>query len=174
MDNNSGKKKNYVIGALLIAIVFMSVGYAALAQVLTINGTANIDANWKVEITGIKEGTLTGATTQSIDSNTTSATFSVDLAYPGATASYEVTIENKGTIDASLKSISGLDAANAALPSELQYSITGVSEGDELASGATAKATVTVTWVASDADDDTVPTQTSKTATITLNYVQNT
>ncbi len=168
------KKKNFIIGTLLAAIVLMSVGYAALAQVLTINGTANIDANWDVEITGITEGTVTGATTKTITSNATSATFSVDLAYPGATATYEVDIENKGTINAILESITGVDSANSALPTEIQYSVTGVSEGDTLDSKATAKAIVTVTWVKSVDNTDTVPTQTSKTATINLNYVQNT
>ena len=168
------KKKNFVIGTLLAAIVLMSVGYAALAQVLTINGTANIDANWDVEITGITEGTLTGATTVSTDSNATSATFNVNLAYPGATATYNVAIENKGSIDAVLESISGVDAANAALPSEIQYTVTGVQAGDELDASAKATAVVTVTWVASADNTDTVPTTTSKTATISLNYVQNT
>lgn len=168
------KKKNFIIGTLLAAIVLMSVGYAALAQVLTINGTANIDANWDVEITGITEGTLKGATTKTISSNASSATFSVDLAYPGATATYEIDIENKGTINATLESITGVDAANSALPTEVQYTVTGVTEGDTLNSKATAKAIVTVTWVKSAANDDTVPTTTSKTATINLNYVQNT
>lgn len=168
------KKKNFVIGTLLVAIVLMSVGYAALAQVLTINGTANIDASWDVEITGITEGSLKGATTKTITSNATSATFNVDLAYPGATASYEVAIENKGSIDAVLESISGVDAVNAALPTEVQYTITGVKTGDELASGATTKAIVTVTWVSKADNSDTIPTTTSKTATINLNYVQNT
>lgn len=168
------KKKNFVIGTLLAAIVLMSVGYAALAQVLTINGTANISADWDVEITGITEGTLTGATTQTITSDATSATFNVDLAYPGATATYEINIENKGTIDAVLESITGVDAANSALPTEVQYSVTGVAEGDALDAKATTKAIVTVTWVASADNTDTVPTTTSKTATINLNYVQNT
>ncbi len=168
------KKKNFIIGTLLAAIVLMSVGYAALAQVLTINGTANIDANWDVEITGITEGTLKGATTKTISSNASSATFNVDLAYPGATATYEIDIENKGTINATLESITGVDAANSALPTEVQYTVTGVTEGDTLDSKATAKAIVTVTWVKSAANDDTVPTTTSKTATINLNYVQNT
>lgn len=169
------KKKNFIIGTLLAAIVLMSVGYAALAQVLIINGTANIDANWDVEITGITEVTLEkGATTKNITSNASSATFDVDLAYPGATATYEVAIENKGTINATLESITGVDAVNNALPTEVQYNVTGVSEGDSLDSKATAKAIVTVTWVKSASNDDTVPTTTSKTATINLNYVQNT
>lgn len=167
-------KKNVFIAALLVAIVAMSVGYAALAQVISINGTANISANWDVEITSINETAATGATTQSINSDATSATFNVDLAYPGATATYEINIENKGTINAVLDSISGIDAANSAQPSEIQYTITGVNTGDTLDASDTAKALVTVTWINNNENTDTVPTTTTKTATITLNYVQNT
>ena len=53
------KKKNFVIIALFVAIVAMGVGYAALTQVLTINGTASVgDAKWQVEITDIKENVI--------------------------------------------------------------------------------------------------------------------
>lgn len=168
------KKKNIIIGTLLAAIVLMSVGYAALAQVLTINGTANIDAEWNIEITGITEGTMTGATTKTAASTATSATFNVDLAYPGAVATYVVDIENKGTIDAILDSITGVDSANAALPAEIQYEVTGVAANDALAAKGKAKATVTVKWVKSADNTDTIPTTKTKTATINLNYVQNT
>ena len=48
-------RKNILIVALLIAIVAMSVGYAALAQQLTINGTANISASCDVKIKEITE-----------------------------------------------------------------------------------------------------------------------
>lgn len=168
------KKKNFIIGGLLAAIVLMSVGYAALAQTLTINGTAKINASWDVEITGIEEGTLVGATTQKVTSDTTSATFNVDLAYPGASATYEVAIENKGSINAKLDSITGLDAANNATPAEIQYTISGVEEGDKLAADGKATATVTVTWVKKSDDTDSIPETTTKTATINLNYVQDT
>lgn len=169
-----GNKKNLFIGALLVAIVAMSVGYAALAQTLSINGTANIDANWDIEITDINETAATGATTKEIDSSATSATFNVDLAYPGATATYEVNIENKGTINAVLDSVSGIDAANSAEPSEIQYTISGVNDGDLLNASDSTTATITVTWVKKADNTDSVPTATQKTATITLNYVQNT
>ena len=44
----------------------MAIGYAALSQLLTINGTANISANWDVKISNIAEGTLTGATSKNV------------------------------------------------------------------------------------------------------------
>lgn len=168
-------KKNIIIGALVGVIMLMAVGYAALAQVLTINGKANIDAEWDVEITGITEGTMTGATTKgNLTFDSTSATFEVDLAYPGAKAVYNVAIENKGTIDAKLSSITGVDTANAADPVEIQYTVTGVAANDVLEAEDTTTAVVTVEWVSATEGNDTIPETTTKTATINLNYVQNT
>ena len=170
-------KKNIIIGILIAVIVLMSVGYAALAQVLIINGTAHINADWDVEITNIAEGTLIGATTATnpaLGYTSTSATFGVDLAYPGASATYVVTIENKGNISAKLDSITGITAANASNPTEVEFAISGVAENDVLAPGATTTATITVTWVESQNETDTIPSTTTKTATINLNYIQNT
>ncbi len=165
-------RKNILIVALLIAIVAMSVGYAALAQQLTINGTANISASWDVKIKEITPKVLTGASVKegSPTFNNTSASFDVDLEYPGASATFDVTVENAGTINATLDSISGLDAANSDTPTYITYSVSGVTEGDALRSGDTTTATVTVTW---DPSQESVPeTSVSKTATINLNYVQ--
>lgn len=176
------KKKNFVIIALFVAIVAMGVGYAALTQVLTINGTASVgDAKWQVEITDIKENSMVGATTKGdLSYDATSATFAVDLAYPGATATYDITVANNGTIDAALESISGLETANTAAPVQIQYEVLGVTAGDKLAAKSgdsvdTQVVQVKVTWVADEANKDQIPAgTTSKTATITLNYAQDT
>lgn len=168
-------KKGIVICALLVAIVAMAVGYATLSQELTITGTANIDAAWNVKITGITEGTLVNAETVETDSSVTSATFEVNLSEPGASATYNVAIENAGSIDAVLESIDGVDAANSAAPTDITFEVTGVQVGDTLgADGSandTATAIVTVTW---NAESEEIPEVKSKTATITLNYVQAT
>ena len=174
------KKKNLVIIVLLIAIVLMSVGYAALAQVLTINGTAKLQANWDVEITDVKLNTTqsVGVTTHTESSNATSATFDVTLDYPGAKAVYDVTVENKGTIDAILDSITDLATVNAAEPTNIVYTVSGVTAGTTtLAASATNTVTVTAEWVACSTEGctDEIPEEdTSKDATIVLNYVQNT
>lgn len=163
------KNKNLLLVVLLIAILAMAVGYAGLSQMLKITGTANISADWDVKISEINEGALTGATTvaKSVAQDKLTATFEVDLAYPGASATYLVTVANEGTIDAKLESVTGIDEVNALAPTEVTYSIDAVA-GDELKADATRDYTVTVTW----ADGDTIPTATSKTATITFNYVQ--
>lgn len=171
------RRKNVIIGILLLAIGAMTIGYAALARQLNIDGTANINASWEIVFTGINEGTMNGATTVGTPSvNGTSATFEVDLEYPGATATYDIVVENRGTIDAVLESITGLNTANESEPVQIQYSVTGISPNDDLLSGSTRTLTVTVAWVESNDPEnpDVIPDVTQKIATIHLNYVQNT
>ncbi|MBQ6817421.1 MAG: hypothetical protein IJO27_03225, partial [Bacilli bacterium] len=159
------------------------VGYAFLQQDLVINGTANIgDAKWDVKITNIQSTSLVGATLVEKEGVTnpsftdTSATFNVDLEYPGASAEFAVTVTNAGSIDAILNSITGVDIANEALPVEIQFEVTGVTEKvTTLDAGATNTVNVKVTWVSNgEGTEDTIPETPSKTATITLNYIQNT
>lgn len=71
------KIKNILIIVLFLVIIGMAIGYAALSQLLTINGTANISANWDIKISNIAEGTLTAATskTAAVVSNSMSPYF---------------------------------------------------------------------------------------------------
>lgn len=164
------KTKNIVLIILLIAILGMAIGYAALAQLLTINGTANITASWNVRIANISEEILTGAESKTaavVAGDKLSATFDVNLLYPGASATYLVTVENAGTINAMLESVTGVDSANDAQPAEITYTIDAVAN-DTLNSGSTKDYRVTVKWE----DSDQIPETKTKSATITLNYVQ--
>lgn len=166
------KTKNIILLLLLLIIVGMTVGYAALAQLLTINGTANITASWDIKITNIAEGTLNGATSKTaavVSGDKLSATFDVNLLYPGASATYVITIKNAGTINARLESITGIDTANSAAPNEITYSISA-RENDALTSGDTVDYIVTVNWN----DTNAIPETKTKSATITLNYIQDT
>ena len=171
---NKNKKKNAILVFLIVLILGMAVGYAAFSQTLTINGTANISSTWDVHFKSIADGTLVGATnvaTYPKLDGTTTATFNVNLAYPGASATYNIVVENSGSVDAEIESIAGnLETANVAEPTGVTFTC-DAEVGDKLAAGATKTYVVTATW---DADDDTVPETTSKTVTITLNYVQDT
>jgi len=161
--------KNIILLILLLVIVGMAVGYAALSQALVINGTANITTEWKVLFTNIEEGTLTGAESKTAPSYTaTTATFDVNLLYPGASAQYKVTVANQGSINAKLTSVDGIETANAVAPTDIKYTIDAQAD-DTLAAGGTKVYTVTVTW---DAASETIPETKTKTATITLNYEQ--
>ena len=165
--------KTKILIAAFVVVGFASVAYAAFAQILTISGTGTAAGEWDVKITSITQTAAVGATENSAPTFTdTSATFDVDLAYPGASATYNVVVTNNGTIPAVLSSINGLTQANAAAPLYLGYELTGVTTGTTLAAGgATNTATVKVTWDAASAPAS--PGE-SKIATITLNYNQDT
>lgn len=167
------KTRNTILIIAILLLIGIAIGYAALSQPLTISGTASASGTWDVKITGITadvNNEENGATEGSAPTYTdTTATFNVNLEYPGATATYIVDIANNGSIGAVLESIEGIDVANAAEPTGITFSVTGVEEDESLAAGSTTEAIVTVTWAE---DDATIPNITSKTATIVLNYVQ--
>ena len=165
-------RNKFVIAALVLVGV-ASVAYAAFTQILTISGTSTAAGDWDVAITNITRTSATGATDAATTPSytATSATFDVDLAYPGATATYEVTVTNNGTIPAKLDTIGGLAAANAAAPTFVTYAVSGVTAGSTtLAAGATNTVTVVVTWDAA----ATSNAGGTKTATLTFDYSQDT
>lgn len=179
------KKKDYkgvLVFALVLAIVFMSVGYAALAQRLTVNGTATIgDANWDVKITKIEydESNSTVDVSNSTHglnpaeavtgAGSTGAKFDVTLFKPGDKAVYKVTVSNLGTISAKLNEITNLATINSAEPTDITFNVSGASVGEELADGTTQVFTITVEWNPAATE---VPEETSKTAVINFDYVQ--
>ncbi len=165
--------RNKLLVAAVVVVALASVAYAAFAQLLTINGTGTATGTWDIQITSITAKNQTGATDHATTPSftATSATFNVDLAYPGATSTYDVVIENQGSIPAKLDTLTNLAAKNAESPVDITYSISGVAVNDTLAAGASTTATVTVTWVAGSTTN--ITTQ-SKAVTIDFNYVQNT
>lgn len=165
--------RNKLLVAALVLLGLASVAYAAFAQILTINGTGTATGNWDIQIISITPTAQTGVTDHASTPSftATTATFNVDLAYPGATSSYDVVIKNNGTIPAKLSTITDLTATNAAAPTDITYAISGVAVNDTLAAGASVTATVTVTWGSGGSTN--IQTQ-SKGATIDFNYIQNT
>lgn len=170
----NGRKKNLIIVALLAVIAVAGIAYAALAQNLIITGTANVtDAEWNVAITKIQNTALVNSTEEQAPAFTsTTATFEVNLNAPGSYAEYDITVTNSGTIVAKLDSIDGVDTVNAAAPTDIVYTVTGVTEGSTTcaADGGTNVVHVKVEWLST---STSVPAVKTKTATITLNYIQN-
>jgi len=165
--------RNKLIVAALVLVGLASVAYAAFAQTLTISGTSNVTGDWDIQIISITKTAGTGETDHaSTPSFTgTTATFNVDLAYPGATATYDVVMKNLGNINAKVSSIPDTTAINAAEPADVDYTVSGVAVNDPLAPGDEITSTVTVTWQGS---ATTNVTTASKTATLSYNFAQDT
>ena len=167
MNKKAGK--NTVIGFLVVAILIMAAGYALLSSQLKITGTAGVTSSWDVSITAITEGTAIGSAINRTPatSNGTTATFDVELQKPGDSMTYDITISNKGSLNAVLDSMvitEGIGGSEA-----ITYSVTGVTKGTKLDVNTTNTVTVKVEW---DDSLSSMPEVTTKTLTVTLNYVQ--
>jgi hypothetical protein len=156
----------------LILFSFGVIGYALVTQLLTITSVSTVTGTWDVRITAVGTPTFTNAanvTTPSVSTDGHTATFSVDLNCPGATAVYPITVKNNGNIPAKLTSITGITDANAAAPTDVTFAC-NAAVNDTLAAGASIVYNVTVVWAST---ATTIPSTLTKTATITLNYQQN-
>ena len=164
------QKQKIIIGTLCAVIIGLAVGYAVLSQQLTINGTGGIASDFNVLFTNITEGIMNGATTinkQITDSTT--ATFTIDLKSPGSNGEYLITVENRGTIDAMVESISGLDEANQAAPTDITFSISDIAVNDKLPAKESKVFKVKVDWSSA---STSIPS-TNKNLTLKINFVQD-
>ena len=161
------RKRSLVIGGLLAILVCMTIGYAAFSTQLQISGTSSITSSWDVQITNITQGTPTGTGENAIAPSytATTATMEANLYAPGDAMTYEITIQNKGTIDAVLSKITKSDSNNPAI----LFETSGVNEGDTLLAGETAKMSVKISYNSSITSQ---PDNLSAEMTVTLEYTQ--
>ena len=100
------RTKNIIITALLFAILAMAIGYSAFATQLTLNGTAEITGVWDVRIISIEAQSVSeGCDPGEPKYTNTTATFNAKLIKPGDSITYVITIENSGTINATLSTV---------------------------------------------------------------------
>lgn len=180
------KTRNIIIIVAILLVVGMAVAYAAISQTLTINGTARVKGNVGVIITDISQtGSFSSNGTDTISTSytDTTATFDATLSEPGETATYIVTVQNKGNVEATLKqtnykvgasadvavSADSIDAVNAADPSAITFTVTGPTT-NPLPVDATATYTVVAKWDSSATSLD--PTSV-KTMVMELVYEQS-
>lgn len=96
-----------VILVLAVAVLTMSVGFAAYSTSLSINGTANVSAaSWdvKFDTTTFTESSTIKATTKNITG--TNVTYTVALAKPGDFYEFTIDVKNLGTFNANLTDVS--------------------------------------------------------------------
>lgn len=109
MEKERGAKVIAIV-ALLIAVVGLTIGYAAYSTTLTINGTANVDpATWDIHfayksgnsLTAERNGNAVENTAPTLES-TSISDFDVTLKAPGDSVTYNFLVVNGGTLPASL------------------------------------------------------------------------
>ncbi len=166
------KAQHFLIGTICIAAFLMlGIGYAILSQQLDINGTAQITSNWKILFTSAEENQMVDATTIRKEiTDLTTLTLDVNLTQPGASAIYDVVIENQGDLDAVLSSINGVDESNSKDPKSIKVSVENIKVGDSLLAGEDKTFQVKVYW---DENVDFSETNMQKEIEITLTYEQS-
>ena len=174
---SSNKKFIAIVVVLLLAI---SIGYAALSTTLSINGTVNIAANsWLIYFTNVqvKTGSVTATTLPTTSgTSTTTLTWVVNLQKPGDFYEYNVDVKNDGTIDAMIGSLSNTSlTTNQA--KYLNYTVTysdgaAIEQYDKLDAGETVKLKVRVEYK-TDLNPEDLPGEGANIAlTYSSNYVQ--
>ncbi len=160
--------RTVAIAALIIAIGGVTLGYAALSQVLTINTNSTVQSSgtsWNVHFENADQGVATGdAVKGSISLNATSVTLSgVILKAPGDSVTYTFDVVNDGEIDAKIGTFTAkqptftgtggsASADQSLVEGQYQYAITyvdggtSVAQNDTLNAGETKKIQIKVSY----------------------------
>ena len=143
------RKKNTMIIVVLLLLV-VTIGYATLQTNLTINGTSKINnSSWNVHFNNptVSTGSVTIDTTKYANAqaatkdSATSVSYNVLLSEPGDFYEFTVPVQNEGTIDAMIDTITSTikigtgavqNITSETLPSWLNYSVT-YSDGNTIA-----------------------------------------
>ena len=107
MKNNRKVLYGLVALALLLSVVGISIGFAAMSQELEINGVAEVaPATWKIKFKDITTPTTTGDAVVTSEPNLASDThinnYDFQLTKPGDSVTFTFKVANEGTIDAEL------------------------------------------------------------------------
>lgn len=154
--------------ALLVAVIGLTVGYAAYTETLTINGSAKVvPATWDVKFKNLGETQLTGHATSTDPTltDTTISGFVATLTVPGDSVKYKFDVANDGTIDAKLTTFT-MGTLSCA-PSS------GSTATQEEANAVCAELTYTLQYgspLTTPAVNDTLAKETSKAAELTLTW----
>ena len=168
------KKQSIAIIGVIAFVLAVAVGYALFSETLTISGTATAKGDFDVEFTSVGtptcsgfSGTCNAATLGTISDDKNTLTITVDkLQYPGAYVEIPVTVTNKGSIPAILKSI---EETGLTTDASVKVSYTGLNElkDQEVAQNGTQSFTVKVMW-----DEKSNTSSENVKFTIKLNYEQ--
>ena len=172
------KSNSIIIGALLVVVLLMSIGFAASATRLNVTSKATVGGKWDVRIIGLERvsgtaGAVEDESEAPVEFTSTTATFNLAMAQPGDYAVYEITVKNQGSIDATLKDIQETLMENGT--SAIKYTVTpadGSTKGSDLIAGSEHKFSVRIDYDV-DAIGDSAPTVNAQNGlTLVLDYEQ--
>ena len=187
MKSKASNKRAKLVAILLVLVMLISVGYAALETILQISGTATLKKKtWNVHFANvqIKQGSVQATTAPTVPANstdTTSLTWEVSMDTPGQYYEFNVDVVNGGDLDAMVSTATNsiitstlTEAQRAYLDYTIKYENGAeVEQYDALPKGETRTITVKLLFK-QDINPNVLPgtNQTGLTLSYNANYVQ--
>ena len=175
-------RTNYIVIALLVLVIGISIGYAALSTTLNINGSTTIGkSSWDVHFANVIEtaGGVTATKAAAITAGqTTEVTYEVTLPTPGTFYEFTVDVVNAGSLDAKLSADATVEGVSAAQAVYTKYSVvwsdTGVAPktGDVITAGQKKTAKVRVEYNKDVTAAQLPTTDQVLTLTASMNFIQ--
>ena len=165
--------KTIAVVALIIAVLGVSIGFAALSTTLNINGTTTAKSNnWKIEMLNVDNKSGVTPTSQPAISGTT-LNYAVDLNSPGDYYEFTVDVHNDGTLPAKLSAAPTVTGTSDYITHTVTYSDgTDIRKDDTLAVDETKTLKVRVEYK-TDLTAETLPTTDAPTTfAVALTYIQ--
>ena len=181
VKKSSRKNSSYLVALVLLLLVGMSIGYAAISTTLNINGKSSIGkATWDVHFENLKvtSGSVTATKAAAIDSGKTNITYEIPLSIPGDFYEFTVDVKNGGSIPAKVSANPTLGGISSAEDVYLNYTVTysdgrSIAVNDALAAGATASYKVRVEFDENISNSQLPSEAKTLDLTFAVNYVQN-
>ena len=163
------KNKKIIILSLIGILLLMSAGYAAFRTNLDIKGTSKVSSNWDIRITNVTESNKGGDAESAKEPTWEALTASVEanLYQKGDFIEYDVTVENRGTLDAKLE---GIEEKIIGENEAIKLTISGYTKGEKLYKNTSKKIKVKIEY---NLEFNGVPEIGSTEISIDLNYTQN-
>ena len=174
------KRTNYVIIAILLLVVGISIGYAALSATLTITGNTTINRNtWDVhfETLNVTSGSVTATTPATISGSKLDINYAITLAKPGDFYEFTVNVKNGGTLPAKLSSTPQVLGLSNAQKVYTTYTVTysdgtAAAAGDTIAAGASKTIKVRVAYRTDITSGQLPTTEQNVELTYSMNFIQ--
>ena len=173
------KTLSLVLCLVLVSVFTLTIAYAALNAVLTIQGSAQVtSANWDVHLANPR--VTNGSATTTIPSITSGKTlsFSTTLNMPGDFYEFTVDVVNGGSIDAMIDKVTKTPELTAEQAKYLKYEVSyangeSISAKQNIASSVTMPIKVRVEYRKDLVASDLPTTQTKLDLSLTLEYIQS-
>ena len=178
--NIKDRKVLYGILTIVLVCVFtLTIAYAALNAVLTIQGSAQVtSADWDIYLANVKLKDGSATTTVPTITTGNSLSFNTTLTKPGDYYEFTVDVVNGGSIDAMIDSVVKTPELTTAQAKYLKYEITyqngeSITSKQNLAAGSTTPLKVRLEYRNDLTASDLPTTSETLDLSITLNYIQS-